>query len=633
MSPDKGDAKWHRRGRINRRNLMKIGAAAGVMSAAGCITTARAQGEAEDGSEETDGSEGVPEARNITPREVNNYHAFRAHRPQIAEQVLLSDPRANEVVSEWIGDFEAYEPLTDYLETVSVMGSQDVQIEGGMNEWEWDVTVFNRQVIYGLVNRAHNELVALEITDPEDEASWTLSYDEEEARSRVEFVLDQPEIAEILDGADWYPHTVMGFQKVASGFGRPKADIDPVIIHAYDGEEMFYIDAWLDVTEEPESYEFLDHSRVDRTAEIPVRMVADQVRTREETVLGKVPEVPAEMRPAYTREDGYHGIDLPDNSFEQNNWQLEWEETGADGVAIQAEFNGKPVFDKVACMAAYTAYGLPARNGANTFDWLFPDFPDDPAYAGEQVFWDMFGPEFGGPGALEKIDFPPTNNNHGGARVDHPGGFRFRSHYHPAGQGPTSIDVHSGLRYFPYNYDISFEFFEDGVFKPVWLRNGPGFVMKHRGHEDMHEGPVQWYIAAYAMDVTPGTTDGATVEVFDGDEWTRPEEEFYLPGSPEKMVQFCNPGDGDETIKMPLEDAMELVVVRPKEDEIGRHSRWFEPEIEHAFVHPAQYVDGEPIQGERVIAWYLMEISVDELPYHTGPMTFAAEGKVDLQNY
>lgn len=100
------------------------------------------------------------------------------------------------------------------------------------------------------------------------------------------------------------------------------------------------------------------------------------------------------------------------------------------------------------------------------------------------------------------------------------------------------------------------------------------------------------------------------------------------------LVRFTNP-DGPETIDIPLDNMKEVVVVRPKDDEIGEVIR-ADPENsqpELAFYHPAQYVDDESIQGEEVLFWLLMEAPTDEVPHSSGITTYTQMGKFNLSGY
>ena len=96
----------------------------------------------------------------------------------------------------------------------------------------------------------------------------------------------------------------------------------------------------------------------------------------------------------------------------------------------------------------------------------------------------------------------------------------------------------------------------------------PGFLTEHLEHHDEHndDSVIQHYTSTFAMDVTPGTTEGTGIRLFDGTERTAPAEEFYVEGEPGMIARFCNP-DGDERIDVPLDGDTELVVVRWREGE------------------------------------------------------------------
>lgn len=78
--------------------------------------------------------------------------------------------------------------------------------------------------------------------------------------------------------------------------------------------------------------------------------------------------------------------------------------------------------------------------------------------------------------------------------------------------------------------------------------------------------------------------------------------------------------------------------MRPHADEIGvgegtatRVVSGFD--IETAFYHPAQYVGGESIEGERVIVWLLMDAAVDQMPHPSGITNFATASELNLKGY
>jgi len=254
---------------------------------------------------------------------------------------------------------------------------------------------------------------------------------------------------------------------------------------------------------------------------------------------------------------------------------------------------------------------------------MFPN--NEPVISGELIYWDIHSLNLGGPGVLGKTEYPSTPSR--------PGGFNIRTHYH-TGAVENARDFHSGHRFAPYNYYINYQFYEDGVFMPVWQRQGPGYVTEFYDYrERANDGPAQYYLENWMTKPTPGTTDGVETQIFDGDEWRTPDSEFYLEGDEEMVLRFTNP-NGPETIDVPLDDMKEVVVVRPKEDEIGEAIRVLDdPQAELGFYHPAQYVDDEPIQGEEVLFWLLMEGRTDEVPHSSGITTYTQMGEFNLSGY
>jgi hypothetical protein len=290
---------------------------------------------------------------------------------------------------------------------------------------------------------------------------------------------------------------------------------------------------------------------------------------------------------------------------------------------VNARYNGSKVFEDLAAMATPTGYDLPERNGRNTREWYFPT--DEPVFSGNLLYWDIHSSSFGGPGVLGKTDYPAT--------ASHPDGFRLRTHFH-TGALPNAKDFHSGHRFGPYNYYINFDFYEDGMFMPSWQRQGPGYITEYLNNPDRrnHDGPVQYYLSYWAFRPTPGSAGSVQTEVFDGDQWYMPSEEVYVEGDEQKMVRFSSEGF-TQSIDIPLDDQKEVVVVQRDPDEIGEAKRVLDPEAELAFYHPAQYVDGEPIQGRDVMAWIVMEVPIHEVPNPSGITTTTALSEFHLSGY
>lgn len=576
----------------------------------------------------------ITSSARVGPRDFHeeNYEIVHMHRRKEAIRTLLADPEVNSIVQNWIASFVGYEPLTNHLDAVSVQGPTDYTVETSDDRSTFDVTAVDRQTIYGLVDRRRNELVALQVNQPID-VSWTESYDEQATR-RTDTVLAQPEVQEFLAGKQWWP-----MEKVAESITAvkdyPHGSATIVILYAVGDDGVSVASGYVDVSgEEPE---FIMVHFVDDFVRYPVQEMARGIRPNDETALGSVPTVPTGKRPLKTANNGFHRFQLvPPQSFEQDGWSIEWEPPGTMGVRFAARYNGKPVFAAMNAVATPTGYGLSPREGRNTAEWFFPEapFPGDerPVFDGHHLFWDIHSIPFGGPGQLGKIDYP--------ARNGHPPGFQFRTHYHTGAQGRSSVDFHSGAQFGPYNYNISYEFFEDGRFVPIWRRHGPGYVHESLTEYPEFNGPdtvVQQYLHMTALDITPATTQGVTTQVFDGDEWVTPETEFYLhEGDPGTKVRFSNP-NGPERIDIPMQRDRELVVVRRKSSEIGpspsQKERVTDMEAELDFYHPAQYVDGDSIQGERVIPWLVVEASMDEVPHPAAVTGYVAQAELNLAGY
>ena len=565
-------------------------------------------------------SERITSARRVGPRDVSDF-AFQelwSYRKRQAVEALVADPAVNDLASNWVASFEAYDPLTNRLDAISIQGTTGMSVEGGPETGNFEVTATDRQVAYGLVDRQTDDLVALKITEPSD-VTWTRSYGDEPGPSRHEFVLGHDEVTQYLDGNEWYP-MVKAAEIITAYADYPHGDVSNVIYYVWDGDQLFVVSGFIYVG--GDQLELLDVNIVEDFVEHPPQQMARNTNPPGESVLGEVPEPPMMQRPQITAPNGYHRIEEPPNTIEQSGWTVEWSGPRTVGAEVSANFNGKPVFSLTAPFSTSTGYDLPERNGRNTLDFMFPD--GEPVFSGELLYWDIHSLSLGGPGILGKTEYPSNGSR--------PGGFNIRTHYH-TGAVQNARDFHSGHRFAPYNYYINYQFYEDGVFMPVWQRQGPGYVTEFYSYREReNDGPAQYYLENWMTKPTPGTTNGVETKVFDGDQWQTPESEFYLQGDEEKMVRFTNP-DGPETIDVPLDDMKEVVVVRPKEGEIGEALRVLNPEAELQFYHPAQYVDGEPIQGEQVIFWLLMEGRTDEVPHSSGMTTYTQMGEFTLSGY
>lgn len=637
---------------FSRRNYLKLAALSGSVAAIAGCSNYGGNGDPSDSSKpngEALAAE-IPALRmdtadfaSVRQFDNENYERIHTYRKRQAIETLLTDPAVNDLVSDWIGGFEAYEVLTNHLETVSIQGPTSLSIqENGFpdgEEAEFEITAENRQTVYGLLDRHRDKIVALEITDPQD-VTWTVTQDPYQmmiGQAILETDPVQDAFGDMTE-REWYPSWKGG----AGGYvGLGQADLrhgngSTAVIYVKDDGGIRTISAFIDGSD-PEQLVIVDVAILDRAVEHPLYEIVETIEPAAESVLDVVPDVPTEQRPYYTANDGYHRVEPPEESFEQDGWTIQWDPADIQGVTISASYHDSPVFEAMNTPITYTGYYLPPREGRNTREWYFPD--DDTVFNGDLLFWDIHTTDSGGPGLLAKLDFP--------SRGDTPSGFQLKSHYHPSAVGQESIDFHSGLRFGPYNYDIAYEFYEDGVFSPIFRRAGPGFVTQFvqkagenadtYGETGSYEEPVvQHYISTQAIDVTPGTEDGVIVELFDGDEWTEPEAEFYREAEPGMIARFSNP-DGTETIDVALRNNVEIVVVRRDETEIGPGEysahRVYDEETPSHLYHPAQYVDGRPIQGERVIVWLLMIGATNQMPHPSGMSNFVTSARLQLSGY
>ncbi|WP_245742066.1 hypothetical protein [Natrinema salaciae] len=586
---------------------------------------------AQRGTDDTDAT-GTPVARGAAVRRADDEAAvLYTYRKRRALEVLLSDPEVHAAAEDMISSYEAYEPLSDRLDTVSVQGCPDVEIEGGIEEGRFDVTAVQRQVAYGHVDRGTDDLVALTITEPQD-VSWRAWEATEPETEQLERVLDDSRVRALVDDTDWFPLFTIS-ESITSARGIEHGGVNPVVLFVADADSTRAVVAYVDIRDDAVG-DVVDVSPVDRFVEYPPHELAATLEPADETVVDAVPDVPFERRPWYTADDGVHRTDAPPASFDRSGWTIDWEPPGHHGVEITASYRGTPVFASLESPVTFTGYGVPERDGETTLDWFFPD--GDPVFAGELLRWDVHSIEFGGPGPLGVVEHADAD--------DRPSGFRFRSHYETGAQAPDGQDHHSGYRFGQSSHELAYDFWADGVVTPVWRRQGPGFVTEYvtAGADDEDdatddgaesESAVAHYaISTVTMDPVPGTTDGVEVGVVDETGRSTPETEFYLAGEPGTVVQFTNP-EGTETIELPLDDGTEVVVVRRGAGEIPGQQRLENPSVESAFYHPAQYIGDEPIQGERVVAWLLREAATAALPHPTGSTSFVARNVISLSGY
>ncbi|WP_337652565.1 hypothetical protein [Halomontanus rarus] len=576
---------------------------------------------AQEGADDSDES-GIADARLLSGRDAET-DVLYTYRKRRALEVLLSDPEVHAIAEDMISSYEAYDPYTNGLDAVSVQGSPSVEIEGSIDEGAFDVTAVDRQVAYGLVDRETDELVALTITDPQD-ISWRAWETNELEEAQLRRVFEDSRVQEFVDDDDWFPLFTIA-ESITSARGIAHGSVNPIVLFVDGSDSIAAVVAYLDVREDDVG-EVIDVSRVEQFVEVPPHELAASLVPSDDTALEAVSEVPFEQRPWYTASDGVHRSEDPPASFEQSGWTIEWEPPDRHGVEITASYRGSPVFANIDSPVIYTGYGLSERGDESTLEWFFPN--GEPVFSGEMLLWDVHSTEFGGPGPLGVIDYP--------ADATLPEGFRFRSHYQTGSQEPESQDHHSGYRFGQSSNEISYDFWADGTVMPVWRRQGPGFVTEYvfaeTSDEETENSVAQDTISTVAMDVTPGTTDGVEVRIFDGTEWTTPETEFYQVGEPGMVVRLTNP-DGPEAIDLPLDRDTEVVVVRRSAGEFPGQQRLENPSVESAFYHPAQYIGNEAIQGERLVVWLLLAGVSREVSHPTGSTSLVTHGTINLSGY
>lgn len=563
----------------------------------------------------------ITEARRLGPRDVSqsNYKALWSYRKRQAVESLLLDPMVNSLAGNWITSFEAYDPLTNGLDAVSIQGTTDMTVEGSRESGSFNVTAVGRQVAYGLIDRTTEELVGLEVTEPMD-IEWQREFGTEKRRRRHEFVLDKDRVWQHLEGRDWYP--LVKVAEIITAFEDfPHGKVTPVAyFFKNDDGGLSLLSTFLNVFGD---LELLTVNRVDDFVRKSPMEMAREMDPTGESQLGDLPVPPMAQRPQITGPKGFHNITTPPDPIRDANWNVDWSPPVTEGAVVDANYNGSNVFKDMAAVATPTGYDLPERNGRNTREWYFPD--ERPVFSGDLLYWDIHSASFGGPGVLGKTVHPKTGR--------HPRGFRLRTHYH-TGALPNARDFHSGHRFGPYNYYINFDFYDDGVFMPSWQRHGPGYITEYLNKPERREndGPVQYYLSYWAFRPTPGDSGSTITKVFDGDKWTKPETETYIEGDEEKIVRFTH-SSFTHTIDIPLDDQKEMVVVRPDDDEIGKATRVLDSQAELNFYHPAQYISGDDIQDKDVMAWLILEAPIHQVPHPSGISTFTSMAEFNLSGY
>ncbi len=468
------------------------------------------------------------------------------------------------------------------------------------------------------MDRRYDRLVALTITQPRD-VTWTRVPKNEgpEAVARHRVALQDPRVRRVLEGKPWYP--MVKVAEVITAYGRrPLRTVTPVIYYFKDNGRLAVLSVFLDVRD-PKNMKVLDVNVVRRFTEYPLDELARTMVPRARSAVGRVPQVPFGQRPWYTAPQGFHRLELPPREFQRNQWRIRWTPPETQGVDVAAWFRGKPVLTRLV-QFTFTGYNLPPQAGRPTLRWYFPE--GGKYFAGDLLYWDIHSADFGGPGLMGRIDVPATS--------EHPAGFRMRSHYH-TGALPHAQDFHAGHRFGPYNYDVAYDFFEDGVLRLEWRRNGPGYVtefLRVRRPTSVY----QCYLSVWGLELTPGASRGVRVELCDGTRWTAPAREFYMAGRPGMVLRVANPR-GREAVEIPLGENVEVAVVRARRGEIGRSKRVLDEAAEARFYHPGQYANGEPIQGQQVLTWIVMHVPVHDMAVPAGISAFPAFMELRLRGY
>jgi len=83
--------------------------------------------------------ERITGARRVGPRDVSDfgYKELWTYRKRQALEALLADPAVNDLASDWVASFEAYDPLTNRLDAISVQGTTGMSVDGGRESGEF----------------------------------------------------------------------------------------------------------------------------------------------------------------------------------------------------------------------------------------------------------------------------------------------------------------------------------------------------------------------------------------------------------------------------------------------------------------------------------------------------------------
>ncbi|MFC6764532.1 hypothetical protein [Natrinema soli] len=540
-----------------RRFLQTLGVGTAV-SLAGCGQLSGSD-EPEAGTETPESQpDEVGELTYMAPREAEDYHTIVEERKMAAlEQVLAAD-KVGPLVTEAVSSSAYHRIFQDY-DYIEILAPHDMTVSGTYQDATQEIEFSDIKQITALVDRENDQLVKLNTQTRE---SHILERSNEGLNmNTVNAALDNSRVANALEGKDWY--IVAADYSIITAYSEeyPIGEVTPVIFNWNDQNTERVAIAPAVTTEttgsEADGNEVLDIYEPTQESPDPLRDIVDEVSEndpgdyRESAI-----DAPGKM------DDTDWEIRRPDQTIEQNNWEVTWENTLHDACGMTASYKGKPVLggeSKVPYMLSdYEPFGMGS--------------PGVPSGRRNFHFWDTLG--LTGPGIIEKHELSD--------------GFRLRGTYHTGSL--NHWEWRFGQNFAPYRYIIDWNFHEDGTIDITSRHPTTGFRTTN--------GYPKY---TFHLAVEPAF-DSATVSVNDGSEWNQASTETRVDNSDMESLRVEN-ADGPE----------QLVVTRPGDN---NYALQYDPELieydqsmegiademinDKQYLDPDNYLRDRSIDNERV---------------------------------